>query len=558
MSDLIIDLTNTAPASAGEPGLGKPTSRIDGRLKVTGAARYGSDFYGTSNAAQAYLRTSDIARGRITKLDETAARKVPGVLEILTYKNVGDRIKPGKLFANKGYVSTTIAPLASDAIAHAGQIVALVVADTFEAAREAAMRLDIEYAEETPAATFGSPGTTSQTIEEAAKEDGSKMPEPAKTGDAQGAMRDAAITVDQHYSTPTQHHNALELFSTTAHWVEDKLTIWESSQNVYGFQFGVAEQLGIPAADVHVISPYIGGAFGSRGSLTQRTAIVALAAQRVGRPVRLEVARDQGFTIATYRAETRHHVQLGASPDGTLQALIHEGWEISSRPDNYKVAGTDVTTRMYACPNIDSQVHIVHADRNTPGFMRSPAEIPYLFAFESAMDELAIALKMDPIELRRVNNTSVEPIKGLPYTSRTLMPCFDAGAKAFDWNARNKEPGQMRRGDWLVGMGCATTIYPTNMAPATARVVLTPQGNVRVQTAGHDVGTGAIYRGGADGSRRPGRRHQGRHCRAGRHRPAAIPRGRRLEQHSQHRHRGGKSLRANPRAAGPRCGRGRR
>ena len=490
MSDAILDLTNIAPPSADTPAMGQATSRVDGRLKVTGAARYGSDFYGTSNAAEAYLRTSSIARGRITRLDETAARKVPGVLEILTYKSVGDRIKPGKLFANKGYVGTTIAPLASDKIEHEGQIVALVVADTFEAAREAANRLHIEYAEETPTATFDSPGTTSQTIEEAAEEDGSKKPEPAKVGDAAGAMKTAAVTVDQKYSTPAQHHNPLELFSTTARWVEDKLTIWESTQNVYGFKFGLAEQLGIPAENVHVVSPYIGGAFGSRGSLTQRTALVALAAQKVGRPVRLEVARDQCFTTATYRAETRHRVQLGASQDGKLQALIHEGWEISSRPDNYKVAGTDASTRMYACPNIDSLVHIVHADRNTPGFMRAPAEVPYLFALESALDELAVALKMDPIELRRVNDTSKEPIKGLPYTSRTLMPCFDAAAKAFGWSKRNPEPGQTRDGDWLVGMGCATSIYPTNMAPATARVTLTPQGTVKVQTAGHEIGTG--------------------------------------------------------------------
>ena len=489
MSDTILDLTNTAPPSAAKPGLGKATSRIDGTLKVTGAARYGSDFYGTSNAAEGYLRTSSIASGRITKLDETEARKVPGVLEILTYKNVGDRVQPGKLFSNKGYVGTTIAPLASETIQHDGQIVALVVADTFEAAREAANKLDIEYAADRPAATFGSPGTITQTAAEAAKEDGTKVPEPAKVGDAAAAMRTAAVTVNEGYSTPIQHHNPLELYSTTARWAEGKLTIWESTQNVYGFKFGLAEQLGIPASDIQVVSPYIGGAFGSRGALTQRTALVALAAQKVGRPVRLEVARDQCFTTASFRAETRHRVQLGASQDGKLQALTHEGWEISSRPDNYKVAGTSVTTRLYACPNIDSNVNIVHADRNTPGFMRAPAEVPYLFALESALDELAVKLKMDPIELRRVNDTSKEPIKGLPYTSRTLMPCFDAAAKAFGWNKRG-EPGQTRDGDWLIGMGCATSVYPTNMAPATARVTLTPEGTVRVQTAGHEIGTG--------------------------------------------------------------------
>ena len=165
---------------------------------------------------------------------------------------------------------------------------------------------------------------------------------------------------------------------------------------MYGFKNGLAEQLGIPADNIHTISPFVGGAFGSRGSLTQRTAIVALAAKMVGRPVRLEASRRDGFTIATYRAETRHRVRLGANQDGKLPALIHEGWEISSRPDDYKVAGTDASTRLYACPNVGSNVTIVHADRNTPGFMRSPPETPYLFALESAMDELAYALEDGP------------------------------------------------------------------------------------------------------------------------------------------------------------------
>ena len=487
-----------APPSAAKPAIGAATSRVDGRLKVTGAARYGSDFFGGVNPAHAYLATSAIARGRITRLDEADARKVPGVLDILTYRNVGDRIKPGKIFSQKGYMGTSIAPLASDRVQHDGQIVAMVVAETFESAREAAHRLRIEYAAETPSATFDSPGLVSISAEAASREgeqDGSE--EKPKIGDAAAAFAAAPVTVDQRYETPAQHHNPIELFTTACAWSDGKLTVWESSQNMYGFQNGLAEQLGIAPSDIRVISPYVGGAFGVRGSLTQRTALVALAAQRVQRPVRLEATRDQGFTIATYRAETRHRVRLGAGQDGKLQALIHEGWEISSRPDNYKVAGTDASTRLYACPNVDSEVTIVHADRNTPGFMRSPPEVPYLFALESAMDELAVALQMDPVELRRVNDTMHEPIKGLPYTSRALMPCFDAAAKAFGWDKRDPRPGSMRisngrDGDWVIGMGCATSLYPTNMGAATARVVLSPQGTVKVQTAGHEIGTG-IY-----------------------------------------------------------------
>jgi len=479
--------TQDRPAQAGRTGgIGSPASRIDGRVKVTGEARYGSDFSGGQHPAYAHLATSEIARGRITHIDETEARRVPGVLDIFTYRNVGNRIKPGKTFSEKGYMGTSIAPLASDRIWHDGQIVALVVAESREAAQEAAQRLRVDYAREEPSAGFGSKGVTEGPV----KSSGEEKEQP-RVGNARSAFDAAPVRIDQHYQTPTQHHNPIELFTTTCAWADDRLTIWESSQNVYGFRAGLAEQLGIDAANIRVISPYIGGAFGSRGSLTQRTAIVALAARALGRPVRLEASRSQGFTIATYRAETRHRVRLAATREGKLQALIHEGWEITSRPDDYKVAGTDASTRLYACPNVDSNVTIVHADRNTPGFMRSPPEVPYLFALESAMDELAHALSMDPVELRRINDTQKEPIKGLPYTSRALMPCFDAAAKAFGWAGRNHRPGSMADGDWLIGWGCASTMYPTQVAPAAARVTLSADGHVKVQTAGHDIGTGA-------------------------------------------------------------------
>ena len=492
MADTIQVFGNAAPPSAADPGFGDAASRIEARLKVTGAAHYASDLFG-AGTAHAYLHTSSIARGRITSIDDAAARRVPGVLDILTYRQVGDRVKPGKTGDNKGYMGSTIAPLLSDRVWHSGQIVAVVVADTFEAAREASFRLKVAYAAETPSASFDSPGVTVQTAEEAqssSREGDAGGEEKPKVGDAVAALAAAPVKIDAHYKTPIQHHNTLELFVTTAAWTGGKLTVWESSQNMQGFQFGLAEQLSLDPADVRIISPLVGGGFGSRGSLTQRTALVALAAQRVGQPVRLEATRDQGYTIATYRAETRHRIRLGASPDGKLQALIHEGWEVTSRPDNYKVAGTDATTRLYACPNVDSEVSIVHADRNTPGFMRSPPEIPYMFALESAMDELAVALKMDPVELRRVNDTMQEPIKGLPYTSRNMAACFDAAAKEFGWSKRNPQPGSTRDGDWLIGWGCATSAYPTNMGAATVRVRLAPGGAVLVQTSAQEIGTG--------------------------------------------------------------------
>jgi xanthine dehydrogenase YagR molybdenum-binding subunit len=365
--------------------IGAAAPRIDGRLKVIGGACYASDMP-LADPVYAFFLTSAIARGRITSIDDYASSAVPGVLSILTHRNMAGAIRPTKLFSEGGYVGSTIMPLASDQIWYGGQIIAVVLAETFEAAREAAHRLNVTYVAEQPSAGFESPGTT--TV--AAKDVSSNYEDPV-VGDAAATFAGAPVKIDQHYATPTQHHNPIELFTTSCSWSGDRLTVWEGSQNVTGLKNGLAEQLGMDPDKIRVVSPFIGGAFGSRGSVTQRTALIAVAARRLNRPIKLVVTRDQGFTIATYRAETRHHVRIAADRDGGLVALIHEGEEVTSRPDSYKVAGTDASTRLYACPNIASKVSLVHADRNTPGFMRSPPEVPYLFALESAMDELAVA-----------------------------------------------------------------------------------------------------------------------------------------------------------------------
>jgi xanthine dehydrogenase YagR molybdenum-binding subunit len=269
------------------------------------------------------------------------------------------------------------------------------------------------------------------------------------------------------------------------------LHVYEPSQWTVGLQNGLARELQMAASAIEVHSPYIGGAFGSKGSVTPRTALVALAARALGRPVKLVVTRDQGFTIATYRAETRHRIRLGASRSGKIAAYGHESWELSSRTDDYIVGGNESSVAMYGIPNVLTKVNIAKADRNTPGFMRSPPEVPYIYALESAIDELAYMLRLDPIELRRMNDTKVNATNNAPYTSRSLMPCFDAAAKAFGWEKRNPEIGSMTDGDWLVGQGCAMAAYPTQMAPAAARVRLSADGSNLVQIASQDVGTGA-------------------------------------------------------------------
>jgi xanthine dehydrogenase YagR molybdenum-binding subunit len=459
---------------------GKPTPRIDGVAKVTGAARYASD-EPVANPAFAYLVTSDIARGRVGGFRLSEAKAVPGVIDILTHDNVGDLAKPPAQM-DGGPTTTT---LETDQIWHDGQIIAVVVAESYEAAREAARKVEVDYLAEPPSATFGSPGVTIEP-----HKTGEESKDPMK-GDARAALAAAEVKIDARYSTPTQHHNPLELFTTTCVWDGPNLTIYEGSQAMWGLKANVAKQLGLDPAQVRTVSHYVGGAFGSRGGTTARTAWIAIAAKRLGRPVKLVATRDDGFTIATYRAETQQRLALGASRDGKLTALIHEGWEVTSRPSGYNVAGTETTARMYACPNIATAVHVVHADRNTPGFMRAPPETPYMFALESGMDELAYALGMDPIELRRVNDTQIDPVSGKPFSSRSLMACFDQAAAKFGWSGRNPKPGAMRDGDWLIGWGCATATYPTNIGPAAARLAVTPEGKIKVQLAAHEIGTGA-------------------------------------------------------------------
>lgn len=364
-------------AAAPEPkaNMGQPAPRVDAREKVTGLARFPAD-EPAQNPAYAYLVTSAAAKGRVTRIDLADARAVPGVLDILTHENARS-IKPLKLFSDGGTGSTSIAPLSDTKIWHDGQIVAMVVAETFEAAREAAHRVVVTYSPEMPSATFDSPGVT---MEAAAEK--SKQHEDPKVGDAEAAFKSAAVTVDAQYGTPAQHHNPMERFSTTCTWTDDQLLIHEPSQFVYGLKNGVAEQLGIDPANVRVVSCYVGGAFGSKAQVTPRTAIVAHAARRLGRPVKLVLPRQHAYANITYRAETRHRVRLGASPDGRITAYLHDGFEVTSRPDSYMVGGTETTARLYAYANVATKVHLVHADRNTPGFMRSPPEVPYMFALK--------------------------------------------------------------------------------------------------------------------------------------------------------------------------------
>lgn len=474
----------TPPVPAPLANMGQPVPRYEARAKVTGATLYASDTP-VANPLYAYMVTSGIAKGRIAALDTAEAAAVPGVVRIYTQANAPKR-QPVKYSNEGGYVSSTAVPLAGPDIRHDGEIVAMVVADSYEAAREAAHRVAVRYAPTDPSATIGSKGV--ETIAAAKVSPGHK---DKKKGDAEAALKAAPVTIDAIYMTPTQHHNPMELFATTAEWKGDALTLYEPSQFVFGLKNGIAAQLGVDPAKVHVVNPYVGGAFGSKGVMTQRTALIAGAARELGRPVKCALTRDQGFTLATYRAETKHHIRMGAARDGKLLAYSHEGWEVTSRTDDYMVGGTEAAVEMWNWPAIWSKVNLVRADRNTPGFMRSPPEVPYIYALETAMDEMAVALKMDPIEFRRINDTMKSPVNGAPYTSRSVMQCFDQAAASFGWSRRTPAPMSMRDGDWLIGYGTAMAVYPSQGMPASARVRLTSDGHAHVQCAAHDVGTGA-------------------------------------------------------------------
>ena len=474
----------SAPIPEAKANMGQPIARMESRAKVTGAARYAADMP-LNNPAFAWLVTSTIAKGRITGFDEAAARAVPGVLDIMTHLN-RPKLAAIKHFFDGGQGLTAVPPLADANIAHDGQIVAMITAETFEAAREASFLLVVRYDRQPPAATFGSRGVVEQRTVDVIP-----MRKDTKLGDAEAALRASPVVHDAEYATPTQHHNPIELFATTAQWHGDELTIYEPSQFVYGLRAALSQQLAIEPEKIRVLNDFVGGAFGCKGATTQRTALIALVAKKLGRPVKLVAGRDQGFTISGYRNETRHRVRLGATRDGRFTAYHHDLWELNGRTDPYVNGGIENSAAIYAFPTVMSTARMVRADRNPPIFMRAPPEMPVIYALEAAIDELAVKLAMDPVELRRVNDTTKNWVSGKPYTSRNLMPCYDAASAAFGWKKRTPQPGSMRDGDWLIGWGCATATYPTQMSPAAARVRLAADGTARVEIAAHDVGTGA-------------------------------------------------------------------
>jgi xanthine dehydrogenase YagR molybdenum-binding subunit len=468
--------------------LGTDHSRIEGAAKVTGAATYASDPPTEATerpVVHAALVTSTVACGRITGFQTAAAERVPGVLAIFTHRDFAGAVAPVKHLMTGGHVNSSHRPLDSDLVAYAGQIVALVVADSLEAAEAAAGAVRVSYAETQAAAGFDAPGAEVVRLA-----DLKPNHEDIRHGDADAAYAVSAHRIEARYETPIQHHNPIELFTTRCRWDGDRLTVHEPTRFVGAVQHGLAAQLRIDPENVRVVSGLLGGHFGSKFALSQHTALVALAARRLGRPVSLVPTRRQCFTIANYRPETRHRIRLAADGEGHLTALVHEADVVTSRFDPFAMEGADVTGSLYACPAIRTDERAVRVDRNTPGPMRAPPEVPYLFALECGMDELAWQLGLDPIALRRRNDTMTDPVSGKPFSSRRLMACYDAGAAAFGWERRRPRAGAMRDGPWRIGLGCATSVRPVKISAATIRVRLSTDGSAEVAAAHHEIGNG--------------------------------------------------------------------
>jgi xanthine dehydrogenase YagR molybdenum-binding subunit len=463
--------------------IGEPIDRIDAQLKVTGAAKYAAEFP-VPDVIHAVLVQSTIAAGSISGFELTQAQGMPGVLTIITPDNAG------KLSSPKDVPQAVAGPLLqSRAILFNGQHVAVVVAETLDQALAAAARVAVHY-------IIGEAATSMDALLGQAYVPknfrGGERPPDSSRGDPDGAFDTAAVRLDATYVTPIEHHNPMEPHATIAAWNGDKLTVWTTTQGISGAQRTLAGQFGLDKADVRVICPYVGGGFGSKGNTWPPATLAALAARIVRRPVKLVLTRAQMFTSNGYRPRTVQRLRLAAGTDGTLSAIRHDGVSSMSQPTLGEFAEPVAlaSEMLYACPNVAITHRLVALNAALPTYMRAPGEASGVYALESAMDEMAVALKMDPIEFRLRNYAETDPHEGKPFASKALRACYEQGARAFGWDRRSAEPRSMRDGDKLIGWGFATSTYPTNRRQAEVRVRMDREGGVVLQCGTQDLGTG--------------------------------------------------------------------
>jgi xanthine dehydrogenase YagR molybdenum-binding subunit len=462
------------------------TSRVDAESKVRGKPIFGADD-ARPGLLHAALAVATIAKGRITALDTEAASAVPGVKLVLTHENTG-AVKSAGFIMSGGYGFQSHQPLLSPVIVYRGQYIALVAAETLEAAVEATHLIKASYVAEPFAVTLDAPGT--QTVNQADTPLNNFFPE-IHSGDADKAFAEAPVKIEAVFTCPPQHQNPIELIATVAEWQGDKLIIHEGTQNAEAIRHGLATALGLSAAQVEVISPFAGGGFGQKNSLQMQTVLAAVAARQTGRPVKLVVHRAGVFHCASFRPASRHHIRLGTDRSGKMLAAIHEVDAQTSRHDLFPGEYTATSARLHGYQNFRGVERLVRTDVQTPGYMRAPFEHPACFAMETCVDELAYALGQDPVALRLANDTAIDPATKLPFSSRHVAECLTRGAERFGWSRRTPAPGSMRADDGTqIGWGVAIGAYPGIIVPVIAHLKVTDDGQVIIGIGGHEMGQG--------------------------------------------------------------------
>ncbi|SAK52652.1 aldehyde oxidase and xanthine dehydrogenase [Caballeronia arationis] len=463
--------------------IGKPLDRTDGVLKVTGQARYSAD-NPESMLAHAVIVTSTIAKGRIASIEISGAQAMPGVLLVMTYQTAMRLPNGGNPDAQPPAVRKLTLLQTSD-VRYSGEPVAVVVADTRERAVDAARHVQVRYEAAAPNADFERAKASAYSPQKM-----NNRPVNTSRGDADAGLSQGPTRLDAVYTTPYEHHNPMEPHATLARWDGPNLTLYDATQGVSGAKSAVSKILGIPEANVRVICPFVGGGFGCKGSVWSHVVLAAMAAKQTGRPVRLVLERPQMWGIIGNRPFTEQRIQVAAREDGTLTGMRHDSISTTSTFEDWTETSAIVSRMMYAVPNQSTSHRLVKLDIGTPTFTRAPGETSGSFALESAMDEMAYQLRMDPLAFRLKNYAENEPQEKKPWSSKALRECYQSGAEKFGWARRNPKPRSMRDGHTLIGMGVATATYPANRSEASAIARILPDGTAMVASGTQDLGTG--------------------------------------------------------------------
>ena len=477
----------TTPETPTLSPIGRNTPRVDGPLKVSGMAQYTSDFHFPGQLYAVPVEAT-IANGQVVNLDTAAAEKMPGVRAIFHRENIGKIYRSVLGTGFEGICDERRPPFEDDVVRYYGQYVALAVADTFEAARAAADAVRVAYAKDEP--NVATDLTADDEPEVVVTTFTMRERLQSQRGDAEGAFATAPVKIDQTYVTPAETHNPLELHATTAIWDGLTLTLYESSQGVVNLRGVLAQMFGLPKENVRVITKFVGSGFGSKLFPWTHCSLAAAAAMQLGKPIKLVVSRKMMFQTVGHRPRTQQRVRLGATPDGRLVSLQHDYVYTRSMLDDHHEDCGEATPFQYSVPNL--RVTFGRAKRNigATADLRGPGAVPGLYATESAMNELADELKIDPVQLRVINEPRIDESLGLPFSSRHLLECFELGSEKFEWSKRNPEVGSMRRDGLILGWGMAGCAWIAARFSADANVQLRNDGTARIACGTQDIGTG--------------------------------------------------------------------